>query len=114
MHPALDFLDLSSKREAEEWTPCQIVLLGAERYPLYSEDNYAKIKMVEGGFKTKIKTPFKVEAEQLLGLSYGVAVVCDVEIRMPSLTLSAAKLYPNLYPRVLKRGQSIDIRHPSR
>ena len=110
MDKALSFLDLSPKHKVNQWIPTKVVFIGAENYELGRVRAEVRIQMVEGGFQTLFKAPLDVPADLLLGKQIKQAMIYDIELRMPSLTLSAALLYPGSWPRVIREGESVGLR----
>lgn len=105
----LEFLSLVPKPPTEEWVPCEVIFSGGEDYVLCSVSAEAMVEIVEGGFKTRFKTPFAIPAENLLGKKIRHGKVTNIELVMPAFTLDMRKMYPTTFPREITVGDVVGI-----
>ena len=105
----LSFLDLSPKKPRQKWIPVEVVFIGAEKYELISVECEVRIDFVKGGFETKFKEPFAVPSELLLGSSFRKTKLFDIEIRLPGMVMSMAKMHPKTFPRLIAEGELVGI-----
>lgn len=104
----LNFLK-TSPPAGVSWNPVKVIYLGGEGYELRRFDAEARIEVVRGGFHTVFRNKFRIPVDALLGSWCDKAVVTDIQVVMPGVTLSMATMYPETFPRHYVRGQVIGL-----
>lgn len=105
----LSFLDLSPRKSSPTWTPVKVVVYGGDRYRMVSVDAEVRIDFVPGGFETKFKDRFAIPAELLIGSCFSETTIFDIEIQLPGLSMSMARMNPKKFPRVVRKGETVGI-----
>ena len=83
--------------------------MGAENYELGAKTLEVRFLDSGPGIAIASKKPVLLEADTLLGDSYECVTIHDVRLVTDVVTLPLAKLGRNEYPKVLRKGDQLEL-----
>jgi hypothetical protein len=89
--------------------PALLRVIGAEHYELTRFPTKVCFTPKPGGFVTTFDGPVRISAKQVLGANIKTARIYDVVVDVGFLQLSLASLNKEMYPRVLREGETLQI-----
>ena len=105
----LDFLNELRPAPGPKFQAARVDFIGGQGYILNSFEATVRIRCFEGGFRIEFREPLQVPAEALLGNKAPWAYVTDTRVKTGGHELSLATLYPEWYPKKIRRGEVIGV-----
>jgi len=96
----------------QKWLTASLKFLGPERYVLSTKPCELSLKYSDRGFGMVFNGVQQVHADTLFGKYAKQITLVDVEIHFESGNMpvfSLASMIPGMYPRVLRRGDTVDV-----
>ncbi len=101
--------NLRQSQPPTKWDQAELRFIGADGYVLRTECIEAKILQNKAGIELATRSKMVYPADKLLGTKVKVGTLYDVEVVMGVLTLSLASMMPDMYPKVLRKDQEVEL-----
>ena len=96
-------------KKVEGWVKTEMRFIGAERYVLCTQYVAVKFVSTAKGLSLVIKGPKQIPADMLLGKKSVEGKLYDIELCTAGLTTSLAALRPASYPKMLRKGGTVQL-----
>ena len=92
-----------------KWVQAKLKFIGAERYVLGTKCIDVAVEQAGHGFRLVLRRQQDIDTSVLMGPKRILGMLYDVDVVMPSLTLSLASLCPGRYPQYLRVNENVKL-----